>query len=98
MLRQLRERHELLWALTIKELKVQYKRATLGILWTVPTALRPDAGADDHLRAGPPDSCPALSPPTPGRPSPLDILPPRPGGPRRASVTAPGRAKWMGGP
>lgn len=35
MLRQLRERHELLWALTLKELKVRYKRATLGILWTV---------------------------------------------------------------
>lgn len=35
MLRQIRERHELLWALTLKELKVRYKRATLGILWTV---------------------------------------------------------------
>lgn len=35
MLRQLRERHELLWALTLKQLKVRYKRATLGILWTV---------------------------------------------------------------
>lgn len=33
--REIRQNHELIWALAIKELHVRYKRSTLGFLWSL---------------------------------------------------------------